>query len=64
MKRMPCNLRYAVKTSGIDHTPSKRTIFLCMKRYGFMLKHWKCVGIENKDCPRFAARHGGGKKEK
>jgi hypothetical protein len=46
-----CPLRYAFKTIGADGTPSRRNIFLCKKRYGFMIKHWKCVGLNHDECP-------------
>lgn len=46
-----CKLRYAFRATGRYNTPSERITWCCRDRHGFMLKHWKCVGMGNKDCP-------------
>ena len=46
-----CKLRFAIRVTGADGTPSKRITWCCRERYGFMLKHWKCVGLGHELCP-------------
>jgi hypothetical protein len=31
---------------------SNRITWCCTKRHGFLVKHWKCVGFENVNCPK------------
>lgn len=46
-----CPARYAFFTRAEDGTLSKIPIYCCRLRHGFMIKHWKCVGLDNKECP-------------
>ena len=41
-----CSLRY-----GVRFNRSLRTVYCCRERHGFMIKHWKCVGFGEEDCP-------------
>ena len=43
MKAEKCPNRFPARTTAPDGTPSHRRIFLCKKKSGFLLKHWKCT---------------------
>lgn len=49
----PCPQEYWIKTTAKDGTELKRRIRCCRLRGpgGFMIKDWKCLGREHKDCP-------------
>ena len=46
-----CRKLYACRVTGKTGTPSQRVTWCCTERHGFMLKHWKCVGLGHRDCP-------------
>lgn len=46
-----CKLRYGLRVSGADNTPSKRVTWCCRFRPGLFLKQWKCVGYGKAGCP-------------
>lgn len=46
-----CKLRYGLRTSDAYNIESKRITWCCRDRHGFMLKHWKCVGLNKPGCP-------------
>ena len=47
-----CPHRYAYRRADEPGKDMKRAVYLCSKRVGgFMLKHWKCVGLNNPGCP-------------
>ena len=41
---------YAIRPTG-RHGPALRLAWVCRKRHGFMLKHWRCLGLQHPDCP-------------
>lgn len=43
-----CKLRVPVRFNN-----SSRTTYCCRKRHGYMINHWKCVGLDSKQCPLF-----------
>jgi hypothetical protein len=46
-----CKNVYGMYVVGGVSSMSQRVTWCCEKRHGFMVKHWKCVGVDNKDCP-------------
>jgi hypothetical protein len=53
MGRKDCVFRrkfYATHKDNPHHL-SKRGIYTCVMKAGFMIKHWKCNGPEDNDCP-------------
>lgn len=46
-----CPNRYPYRRAANQGEDMKRPVYLCKLRDGFMLKHWKCVGLTNPECP-------------
>lgn len=45
------NTRQCELLCAMKFNESSKTTYCCRERYGFIIKHWKCVGRGEKGCP-------------
>jgi hypothetical protein len=46
-----CKNVYGMFVVGGISSKSQRVTWCCTQRHGFLVNHWKCVGLNDPECP-------------